>query len=136
MPRGAAEKAILFALPMHRLPMRAWLLALLVASFSRSSALADGTLTIHVANDSVDSLIVSLYDRNLRRRQNVLSGQVIDGNASISVTISADAAGQGHVYWTAMTVDRDMRQCGHHDKRGVNDGETIHVTADGRCSHR
>jgi len=110
--------------------------ALLVVLATRTAAFADGTLTIHVANDSIDSLIVSLYDRNLKHAQRVLSGQVINGNASIGISISADATGLGHVYWTARTVSTDMHQCGHSDKRDVNDGATIHVTADTRCTHR
>ena len=35
------------------------------------------------------------------------------------VSISADASGQGHVYWTAMTTDREMRRCGHHGEQGI-----------------
>jgi hypothetical protein len=112
------------------------LLAIGVALSFRTAALADGTVTIHLANDSPDNLQVTLYDRNLKRHQMVMSGQVIYGNASISTTISADATGQGHIYWTAITTDRDMRQCGHQEKRSVSDGETIHVTADGSCKRR
>lgn len=99
------------------------------------SARGDGTLTIHVTNDTVDNLVVTLYDRNVSPHQTVLSGQVIYSNASIVTSISADASGQGHVYWTAMTTDREMRQCGHHGQRGINDGDTIRVYADGPCSH-
>ncbi len=111
-------------------------LCLLTLAGSATPALADARITLHIANGSVDSLIVTLYDRNLRRRQQVLSGQVINGNASISITVSADSSGQGHVAWTAMTVDRDMRQCGHEDKRGVYDGSTVQVFADSACKRR
>jgi hypothetical protein len=124
---------------MH-LPKRliAPLLALGISALAGSGtpASADAGITIHLANASVDSLIVTLYDRNLRRHQQVLSGQVINGNASISITISADSTGQGHVAWTAMTVDRDMRQCGHQDKPGVYDGSTVQVFADSACKRR
>jgi hypothetical protein len=34
-----------------------------------------------------------------------------------------------------MTTDREMRHCGHHGEQGINDGDTIHVYADGPCSH-
>jgi hypothetical protein len=128
---AAREGAIVFA-------MRAFnrlLLAAVAMSVTNSPALGDGALTIHVANDSTDSLLVSLYDRNLRRRQKVLAGEMINGDASISITISADSSGLGHVYWTAMTVDSDMRRCGHGDRRHVNGDSTIHVNADTRCSH-
>lgn len=109
-------------------------LACIVLSCAHTSALGLGTVTIHVLNDTPDNLEVTLYDRNLRRRQMVLSGQVIYGNASIATTISADSSGQGHVYWKAMSTDRDMRQCGKHEQAGLNNGDTIHVWANGRCS--
>jgi hypothetical protein len=118
----------------HRVLSRA-LLACIVLACAHTSALGQGTVTIHVLNDTTDNLEVTLYDRNLRRHQMVLSGQVIYGNASIATTISADSSGQGHVYWRAMTTSRDMRQCGHHEKAGLNNGDTVHVWANGSCSH-
>jgi hypothetical protein len=111
------------------------LLACIVLSCARtSSVLGQGTVTIHVLNDTTGNLEVTLYDRNLRRHQMILSGQIIYGNASIATTVSADSSGQGHVYWKAMTTDRDMRRCGHHDNAGLNSGDTIHVWANGSCS--
>ncbi|HEY0745914.1 MAG TPA: hypothetical protein VGD63_04385 [Steroidobacteraceae bacterium] len=109
-------------------------LVLVLALSARTSALGAGTLTIRVANDTVDNLVVTLDDRNLDSHQTVLSGQVIYSNASIVTWISADGSGQGNVYWSAMTTDREMRHCGHHSEQGINDGDTIRVHADGPCS--
>jgi hypothetical protein len=36
--------------------------------------------------------------------------------------------------WTAITQDPDMRMCGHNDKPNLNDGDTVHVQADGDCA--
>jgi hypothetical protein len=110
-------------------------LVALVSLSLRTSALGDGTLTIHVANDTIDNLVVTLDDRNLSPHQTVLSGQVIYSIAPIVTSIGADASGQGHAYWIAMTTDREMRHCGHHGEQGINDGDTIHVYAEGPCSH-
>lgn len=113
------------------------LLVCVVLSCAHTSVLgqgAGGTVTIHVLNDTPDNLEVTLYDRNLRRHQMILSGQVIYGNASIATTVSADSSGQGHVSWKALTTDRDMRRCGHHESAGLNSGDTIHVWANGSCS--
>ncbi|MGA2398367.1 MAG: hypothetical protein ABSG30_09955 [Steroidobacteraceae bacterium] len=110
-------------------------LACIVLSCAHTSALGQGTVTIHVLNDTTDNLEVTLYDRNLRRHQMIISGQVIYGNASIATTISADSSGQGRLYWKAITTDRDMRRCGQHEKSGLNDGDTVHVWANSRCSH-
>lgn len=101
-----------------------------------SPALAAGSLTVHVLNDGVDNLIVSIYDRNLGRKHPVLSGQTINGNSSISISITADASGQGHLSWTAATVDADMRRCGHHDNPGLNDNDTVRVHANAACRAR
>jgi hypothetical protein len=109
---------------------------LLLSLLTRTSAFGQAGITVHIANGTTDNLIVTLYDRNLRHRQRVLSGEVINGNASIAITVTADASGRGHVAWTATTVDRDMRHCGHHDQSGLNDGETVHVHADGKCSRK
>jgi hypothetical protein len=119
--------------------MRALLRLLLgcaVLALAQSPASASGGVTVHIQNDSVDSLSVTLYDRNVSRRQPVLSGQIINGNASISITLSANASGQGHLSWKAATVDPDMRRCGHQDNPGLNDGETVRVHADAACPAR
>jgi hypothetical protein len=120
--------------PLRRQFSRVALVCILL-SCAHTSALGQGTITIHVLNDTPDNLEVTLYDRNLRRRQMILSAQVIYGNASIATTISADSSGLGHVYWRAITTSRDMRRCGRHEKSGVNDGDTIRVWANSRCSH-
>jgi hypothetical protein len=134
---AARQRAILAAvmspLP-HRVLSRA-LLAGVVLSCAHTSVLGQGTVTIHVLNDTTDNLEVTLYDRNLRRHPMILSGQIIYGNASIATTISADSSGQGHVSWKAMSTDRDMRKCGHHENAGLNNGDTVHVWANGSCSH-
>jgi hypothetical protein len=102
-------------------------------ALAHSPARAGGTVTVHILNEGVDNLIVSLYDRNLGRKLPVLSGQTINGNASISISITANSSGQGHLSWTATTVDADMRRCGRNDNPGLNDGDTVRVHADARC---
>jgi hypothetical protein len=134
---AARQRAILAAAmtPFPRRVLKQGLLACIVLACVHTSVLGQGTVTIHVLNDTTDNLEVTLYDRNLRRHQMVLSGQVIYGNASIATTISADSSGQGHVSWKAITTDRDMRKCGHHEKAGLNDGDTVHVWANDSCHH-
>ncbi|MGO9933621.1 MAG: hypothetical protein ACLPV8_17670 [Steroidobacteraceae bacterium] len=88
-------------------------------------------VTVTLTNDTPDAVYVTAYDRNTN--QMVLSSRPIYGSASITVTISADATGQGHLSWTANTVDRDMHMCGHNDKPNLNDGDTVNVHADADC---
>ena len=96
-------------------------------------AIAGDGMSIRVLNDSPDNLIVTLVDRSVQPPQTVLSGEVINGNASISASIGTDASGHGRLSWTATTVDRDMRRCGSRVKRSVEEGATIHVSANHRC---
>jgi hypothetical protein len=97
------------------------------------AALADG-IAVRLLNDTPNNLIVTLKDLNAQPPQYVASGEVINGNAAINLSITADASGFGHLAWTATTVDRDMRRCGHLDIRRVKAGATIHVFANHRCS--
>jgi hypothetical protein len=134
----AARQRAILAAAMTLFPRRVLkqgLLACIVLSCVHTSVLGQGTVTIHVLNDTPDNLEVNLYDRNLRRHPMILSGQVIYGNASIATTISADSSGQGHVAWKAITTGRDMRKCGHHEKAGLNNGDTVHVWANDSCHH-
>jgi hypothetical protein len=106
-----------------------------VLLFFRSPAVLGGDgLTITVNNDSSENLLVTVYDRSTTPPQRVVSRTPIYGNASISVSITTDSSGHGHLSWTAMTIDRDMRMCGHSDKASLNDGDTVNVHADGDCS--
>jgi hypothetical protein len=107
-------------------------LACVFLCMDSAAVLGDG-VTITVRNDTSDNLIVTIYDRNTSPPQKVLSSEVVLGSASIPVSISADSSGHGHLSWTAITVDPDMRMCGHKDKPNLNDGDTVHIQADGDC---
>jgi hypothetical protein len=106
-------------------------LACLLFGLSTGPVRGDEGLTITVANDTSDAIYVTAYDRNTN--QMVLSSRAIYGSASITVMISADASGQGHLSWTATTIDRDMHRCGSNDKPNLNDGDTVNVHADNDC---
>ena len=114
-----------------------WLgLACLPLFLAGTAALAGDGLTITLNNNTTGNLLVTVYDLNSQPPQRVLAGEVINGFASIKISIAADDAGRGHLSWTATTVDRDMRRCGHHDKPKLNDGDTVHVYANGECAAR
>jgi hypothetical protein len=103
-------------------------------SLSVPAALGGDGLMITIYNDGTDNLFVTVYDRSSSPPQKVLSHSTLYGNASISVSIAADRSGHGHLSWTAMTVDHDMRRCGHKEKSRLNDGDTVNVHADGECA--
>jgi hypothetical protein len=90
-------------------------------------------LSVSINNDTTDDLLVTVYDMDTNPAVRVMSDQTINGFASLSVIIVADDSGEGHLSWTATTVGRDMRMCGHHDRANLNDGDTVNVSADAEC---
>jgi hypothetical protein len=94
---------------------------------------AQDAFMITVRNDTSDNLLVTVYDQSTTPPQPVISRRPLYGNASISVLVGEDASGRGHLYWSAMSLDADMRQCGHHDNPNLSDGDTVSVYADSDC---
>jgi hypothetical protein len=99
-----------------------------------AAVLAGAGMTITINNNTTRKLLVTVYDLNTNPAQQVLASESINGFASVSVSIAADEVGQGHLAWTATTVDPDMRLCGHHDRPKLNDGDTVHVYANTGCA--
>jgi hypothetical protein len=111
-------------------------LACLLLFMADTAALAGDGLNITLNNNTTGNLLVTVYDMNAQPPQKVLSSEVIYGFASIRISIAADDSGHGHLSWSATTVDRDMRRCGHHDKPKLNDGDTVHVYVNSECAAR
>jgi hypothetical protein len=109
--------------------------ACVVFFLGSTAVLGDGGLMITLLNDSSVSLLVTAYDQSTQPAQPLVSDREIYGNASMTVSIAAGRQGRGHLSWTAVTVDRDMRKCGQDDNPHLNDGDTVNVHADGDC-HR
>ena len=111
-------------------------LAFACAAFFLGSpaVLGDGGLMITLLNDSSDGLRVTAYDNGIQPPQILVADREIYGNASMTVSITAGSQGRGHLSWTAVTVDRDMRKCGQSDNPHLNDGDTVKVHADEDCN--
>ncbi len=106
----------------------------LIGALAGTSVIAgDGGLTITISNDGTANILVTVYDLNTDPAQKILANQLINSFATVAVSVSSDASGHGHLSWSATTLDRDMRQCGHRDKPDLNDGDTVHVSADDDC---
>ncbi len=112
-------------------PIRTILGALLLLSIA--PAFGDDGMSITISNDTTRNIRVTVFDQNAHPAQKIVSNQTINGFASISVTVSTDDSGLGHISWTATTVDQDMRRCGHHDKPGLHDQDTVHVYVNAEC---
>ena len=93
-----------------------------------------GGIKLTISNNTSDNLLVTIYDMAASPRQTILSNRAISGRGSITIAVSVDTSGSGHVSWTAMSQDPDMRKCGHEDKASLNNGDTVTVHADDSCS--
>jgi hypothetical protein len=117
---------------MNHVPRQsAWLLTAL--SVCAISASADDLVAIKVTNDNTENIYVSLYDMNTTPPSRLLAHEQINGFASIPISVSADASGNAHVYWTAVTADPTMRKCGRKDKPGLPSDASVHVYAKSDC---
>ena len=115
----------------------ACLLALACLSMGNPSARADDTVSITIANDNTDDILVTVYDMNTSPHAKVLDGQRISGFASVPISVTAGAGGTGHVYWRATNLDPDSPRCGHRDKGGLANGDSVHASAHSQCpTHR
>jgi hypothetical protein len=113
-------------------PLGALLLGSLLLTGS-SPVLGGDAMSVTISNNTSTNLIVSVYDLNTRPVQQLLSGETVNGFATVSVSLTVDGTGRGHLKWTAVTVSRDMRRCGQNDKSNLSDGDTVHVYANQEC---
>jgi hypothetical protein len=98
-----------------------------------TSVIGDDGVNVTINNNTTRNLLVTVYDLNGSPPGRVLSSETINGFASMSILIVADASGEGHLSWTATTVGKDMRRCGHRDRPGISDGDTVNVFVDSDC---
>jgi hypothetical protein len=103
--------------------------------FVMASAVSIGGEGLHItiSNNTTNNLVMTVYDLNADPVVRVLSSETINGFATVSVSIAADGSGMGHLSWTAITTDPDMRTCGHGDTPNLSDGDTVSVSADSEC---
>jgi hypothetical protein len=108
--------------------------AYLLTASASPAAFAQDAFTITLRNDTTDNLLVTVYDQSAAPPQLVVSRRPLYGNASISVIVGEDESGRGHLYWSAMSLDSDMRMCGHNDSPNLSDGDTVKIYADSDCA--
>jgi hypothetical protein len=97
---------------------------------------AGDMVAITITNDNTDDVLVTVYDMNTQPPGKLLDGQLINGFASVPISVAAGAGGTGHVSWTATNTDPDNVQCGHKDKPGLTNNASVHVFAHSQCPVR
>jgi hypothetical protein len=108
------------------------LLGFALMLLTATAAIGD-TLTIKVLNDGADAIVATVYDMNAQPPGAIIVDQRIEGFAWIPVSVTAGAAGNGHVRWIARTAGASFRRCGHRERRGLANDATVHVSANSEC---
>jgi len=98
-----------------------------------TAAVADDTVSLRIYNDGADDIVVTVYDMNAQPPGAVLASQRINGFAWIPVSVTAGAVGNGHVTWSARTADASFHRCGHQERRGLANEDSVRVFADSSC---
>jgi len=99
--------------------------------FSAGVALGGEGVQVKVTNDGTDDIVVTVYDMNTNRV--VLENARINGFTSVPINAIGDSTGRANLSWTATSIDRNSRQCGH-DEAAVGDDASLNVHADSSCS--
>jgi hypothetical protein len=119
---------------MRKLGQPAIILGALLAVLASATALGDDTVSIMINNDGSDDIIVTVYDMNAEPPAPVILSQRINGFAWIPASVTASAAGTGHVRWTAIIAEPHFQhRCGHHEVRGLVDDDSVRISADSLC---
>jgi hypothetical protein len=118
---------------MRKLGQPAVILGLLLTLLVGTTAVGDDLVDIRITNDDADDILVTVYDMNADPPVAVAVRQRINGFAWIPVSVTAGAAGTGHIRWTATSAERP-RRCGHQGNRGLGNDDSVRVFADSSCA--
>lgn len=118
---------------MRNLSPTAVLFGLVLTMLVSVTAVGDDMVAIRISNDGTDDIIVTVYDMNAEPPGAVVVHQRINGFAWIPVSVTAGAAGMGHVRWTATSSKAGVRRCGHQDTRGLASDDAVQIYADSPC---
>lgn len=99
-----------------------------------TTAMGGDGVSVTVTNDSVDPIVVTVYDTSVSPSAVVLSHARINGFTSIPVSVMPDATGRANVSWTAVSTDANERRCGHEEGVALGDSSSLTVHADSSCS--
>lgn len=100
------------------------------------TAHAGDVVAITITNDDTDDILVTVYDMNTDPPDKLLDGKLINGFASMPISVAAGAGGTGHVSWMATNTDPDNVRCGRRDKPGLITNASVHVFARSTCPGR
>lgn len=115
---------------------RPTVLGFLLLFLGSAAADADGMVAITITNDNTNDILVTVRDMNMAEHTKIFEGQRISGFTSVPISIIAGADGTGHVWWRATTAGGNGHKCGHKDRPGLGNNDSVHVYAHSTCPVR
>ncbi len=101
--------------------------------FCAGVAMGGEGVQVKITNDGTEDIVVTVYDMNTEPHRVILENARINGFTSLPINVIGDSTGRANLSWTATSIDKDMRQCGH-DEVAVSDEAALNVHADSNCS--
>lgn len=109
------------------------ILGLVLILLGPRTTFGDDTLGIRVYNDTAEEIVVTVYDMNATPLGPVLVRQTINGFAWIPALVTPGFEGKGHVRWIAENAGTSFHQCGHAERRGLNDDAMLRISTNSVC---
>lgn len=119
--------------PMRFSGVNASTLGLMCFLLCASAALGSDGIAVKVTNDTSASIVVTVIDMNPNPEREVISSETVYGFASLSIRISPNASGYGHIRWTAASGGTGSRTCGHQERDQLSADSIVHVSANDSC---
>jgi hypothetical protein len=105
----------------------------LVSLLAAGAAFGGEGVQVKITNDGTEDIVVSVYDMNTRPLRVILENARINGFTSVPINVIGDSTGRANLWWTATSIDKNSRHCGH-DQAAVSDDASLNVHADSSCS--
>jgi hypothetical protein len=118
---------------MRKLGQPATILGLLLTMLASATAFGEDMVAIRISDDGTDDIVATVYDLDAKPPVAVVVRRRINGFAWIPASVTAGATGTGHVRWTATSAEARWYRCGHNDKRGLGNDDSVRVFSDSPC---
>jgi hypothetical protein len=107
--------------------------ALVLACWPWMAGLVADGVQVKISNETVQDLVVNVYDMNTQPQKMLLSNAHINGFTSVLVNAIGDATGRANLSWTATSTDSLSPKCGQDQAQGLANNAAVIVHADSNC---
>jgi len=98
-----------------------------------ATAFGEDMVASRISDDGTDDIVATIYDLNAKPPVAVVVRQRINGFVWIPVPVTAGPTRTGHIRWRATSAEARSHRCGHNDKRGLGNDDSVRVFSDSPC---